>query len=219
MFLSVSKRFQDSRNDETIGIPAVLDGLTIVSCYDRRSRLLVHFITNLSVLAEFMIEDNVNRGEGVSKEAYLLKCLFSCGLIEVVQSATFGVTNNAEKNRILTDRQSTFALAHPNVPVLDRSTILGIPGANGHKNNKEYREANTPAWYIGNSEVKHVSKRQVMKIVGGRKEDLFQFLEELMQRFKNQVSNEPVEETSPLVGRGRNKTSHLVIYGFYNPHA
>jgi hypothetical protein len=107
---------------------------------------------------------------------------------------------------------------------LERLTILGIPSyatqALGSKNNREYREANTPAWYVGNSEVKLSSKRQVHAIVGGGQTTLQRFLEVLKQRFANQGSNEPVEDTI-LVGiamGSRIKTPYTVVYGFYNPH-
>jgi hypothetical protein len=216
--LSVCKRFQDSRSDETIEIPAELDGLTIAS--HRRNELLVHFITNFSVLADFMIKDNVNRGEH-SKESFLLKCLLAQGMIEVVYSATFGINDTQEKGRLLRDPRSTIALSHPSVDRLERLTILGMPSyatsALGRRNNEEYREANTPVFFVDDSPEKLKSKRQVHAIVGGSMNTIFQFLEVLKQRFANQGSNEPVEDTK-TVGRGRNKTSYTVVYGFYNPH-
>jgi hypothetical protein len=219
LVLCVCKRFQDSRHDVTIELPVELDGLTIASRWS--NGFFVHFITNFSVLSNFMVKDNVNRG-GISKEAFLLKCVLQQGMIEVVHSATFGISDTQEKGRLLRDPRSTIALAHPSVDRLERTTILGIPSYAtvplGSRNNLEYREANTPAWYVGNSEAQLSSKKKVHSIVGGRNQTLFRFLEALKQRFANQGSNEPVEDTI-FVGRANTiKTPYTVVYGFYNPH-
>lgn len=219
MFLAVCKRFQENLHYPTnpnFAIPEDLAELTIVSLWV--NGYLAHFVTNFSVLANFMIDTNkVNLGER-SKEAYLREKMLALGIIELVNSVTFGITNVAEMSRLLRDPLSTLVFAHPDGDSLDRHTILSIPFfktvALGRKNNEEYREAHTPAFFVDDSPEKLSSKNKVHSIVGGRYGNLLRLLGGLEQRFVDQGSNEPVQE----IIKGRNNTYRAVICGFYNPY-
>jgi hypothetical protein len=221
LFLAVCKRFQENLHYPTnpnFAIPEDLAELTIVSLWV--NGFLAHFVTNYSVLANFMIDANKVKGSLVkkSKEAYLREKMLQLGMIELVDSVTYGITNVAELSRLLKDPLSTLVFAHPGCDSLDRNTILSIPfyktAALGSKNNVEYREAHTPAFFVDDSPEKLSSKRQVHAIVGGRTENFMRLLGGLEQRFVDQGSNEPVQE----IIKGRNNTYRAVICGFYNPY-
>ncbi len=217
--LSVCKLFHDhlhDPNNPNFAIPRDLANLLIVSLWV--DGYLVHFITNFPVLAKFMVEDTVNCGDH-SKEAWLLGRVLEQGMIELIFSDPFGIAGSIARSRVLKRSDTIIALTHPDVDHFDRTTILSIPmyasATLGGKNNKEYREALTPSFFVGSSEVKLSKFREVQKIVGGRAEHINRFLVELKQRFVNQGSNEPVEGAF----HRSNNTYHTVICGFSNPRA
>mmetsp|Transcript_18837 Transcript_18837/g.32126 ORF Transcript_18837/g.32126 Transcript_18837/m.32126 type:complete len:115 (+) Transcript_18837:909-1253(+) len=92
--------------------------------------------------------------------------------------------------------ESIIAVAHPDVRSLERSVILDVPfysnGA-GSANNKNYKKANSPVFYIDNVPFK--SANAVVRKVRVTKATVLSVCAALRERFFRQESNEPVEST------------------------
>jgi hypothetical protein len=119
------------------------------------------------------------------------------GMIEHVQSDSFGVADCITRGEILNSNDSIIAVFHPNVDRLERDVVQSIPFygsvSAGSANNRAYKLANTPGLYIDN--IRYDSGRKIRQFFGGNNRDFLEFVRGLKQRFREQGSNQPVAGT------------------------
>jgi hypothetical protein len=101
------------------------------------------------------------------------------------------------RGEILNNNDSIIAVFHPNVDRLEKEVVQSIPFygsfSAGSANNRAYKLANTPGLYIDN--IRYDSANKIYQIIGGRRQVVQEFVIGLKQRFKEQVSNQPVAGT------------------------
>jgi len=148
-------------------------------------------------MGAYMYTRKAIRKSGLTAAALLLTRTTTRGMLEHRRSDSFDVTNNVRKSEILNDSNSIIALAHPNVDHLERNVVQSIPGYDcataGGANNRAYKLANTPGFYIDN--IRYNSARQVRPIIGKDSQVVLAFLNDLKQQFRELESSQPVGGT------------------------
>jgi len=93
----------------------------------------------------------------------LMKRITRLGMIEHVESDSFGVAENTTRGEILNSNDSRIAVFHPDVDRLERDVVQSIPFygsvSAGSANNRAYKLANTPGLYIDN--IRYDSGRKI----------------------------------------------------------
>eukprot|EP00985_Skeletonema_marinoi_P001705 scaffold686_cov245-Skeletonema_marinoi.AAC.16 len=182
------------RLDPTIVIPDELHGVWIDSRW--WNGYFVHFVTGWPTAAVFILSETAINGIH-SAGCKLLSYVTQLGMLHHTVSEAFGVASNQALNAILMNVTSIIAVAHPDVRQLERSVILDVPSYNGtaagSANNKNYKNANTPVFYIDNVPFKSASAVQGKVRVS--RTTVQSVCAALRERFFRQESNEPVEST------------------------
>jgi len=186
------------RLDPTIVIPDELHGVWIDSRW--WNGYFVHFVRGWPTAAVFILSETALNGIQ-SAGCKLLMYITQLGMFQPKVSEAFGVASTKVQNAILMNVRSIIAVAHPDVRQLERSVILAVPSysdtAAGIANNKNYKKANTPVFYIDNVPFK--SATAVLRKVKGDRTTVFSVCAALRERFFRQESNEPVESTFKTV--------------------
>ena len=160
-----------------------------------RSRMIgehfVHEIRNIAALARALLSDHVVQNHDISHSSLvsvLVTNIINLGGVIATSSETFGVTNNHEINRIYMNPDSVIAIFVPNLHQLDDVAAIRAlrVQTSSSRNNLNYRIANTPAFYIGNSG--RLSARGVWRIVGGNGQ-------RLCREMRASFTGAPVERT------------------------
>ena len=193
--MGLCKKFEDGR----VPVELLEAGVQIFSQYWQG--LLVHFITGWPRVATYLLSaEAVANHEGSGTAAsMLLNYVIARGMIHVQASDGYGIASTQETGRVLNSMSSRIAVAHPNVSTLPltRQMIMAIPyqtGAAGRLNNDNYKNANTPIFYVGNTPcrsanavyelLRPMDKTTVQSVCGA-----------LRARFFQQESNDPIEST------------------------
>jgi len=186
-----------SRDNPRITIPAELNGVSVQ--VQRIGNRLVFLVRGFSIMGAYMFTREVIRKSLLTPAALLLRRTTTGGMIEHDWSDSFDVTNTVRKGEILNNNNSIIALTHPNVDRLERNVIQNVPGYGcasataGGANNRAYKLANTPGFYIDN--IRYNSLRQVRPIIGGNNTAVRTFLNDLKEQFRELRSSQPVEGT------------------------
>ena len=189
-------KFEQHRLDPSLAIPEQLRGrVRIVSRF--WNGYLVHFVTGWPIVAEFLLPASMYEDRANSVGNILLEYILRLGMIQVTASDGFAVASTQAFGRILMSVTSTIAVAHPDVNVLTRDVIMGMPYYNsraaGRANDETYKKANIPAFYIDN--VKYKSVNKAYEVLRGHKSRVQNALAALKAQFFEQESNEPVQTT------------------------
>jgi len=156
----------------------------------------VHFVKGWPTAAVFILSETALNGM-LSAGSRLLTYVTQLGMFQPKVSEAFGVASTQVQNAILMNVRSIIAVAHPDVRQLERSVILDVPSYNGtaagSANNKNYKKANTPVFYIDNVPFK--SANAVVRKATGDRNTVLSVCAALRERFFRQESNEPVEST------------------------
>jgi|SaaInl74LU_5_DNA_1037368.scaffolds.fasta_scaffold11163_3 hypothetical protein len=189
--LGLCKRFADGR----IPVELLGTGVEIISRWWQG--YFVHFITGFPRVATHLLSAAAIANSVRTGGAMLLDFVTQLGMHQVKASDGFGIVNHQTLSRILNDMTSCIALAHQDVPNLRRETILAIPfygtKAAGALNNKNYKKANMPIFYVGNTPCR--SANAVVRLVGGDTGTVQRVCRALRERFFQQESNEPIQST------------------------
>ena len=161
----------------------------------------VHFFTGWPRVATYLLTAavvaNSQGSDHASAGAVLLSDVLHLGMIQVKVSDGFGIANNIQLGRVLNSMRSIIAVAHPAVRDLVRETIMSIPTyssrAAGNANNKNYKEANIPIFYVGNTPC--TGANAVAREVRMNKQIVCRVCRALKERFFQQESNEPIQST------------------------
>jgi hypothetical protein len=184
-----------SQDNPRIILPDGLNGVSVrVQRIDTR---LVFFVRGFSNIGRHILSNETIRNCLASVGAILMLRITQCGMIEHVQSDSFGVAENSTRGEILNSNDSIIAVFHPNVDRLERDVVHSIPFygsySAGSANNRAYKLAITPGLYIDN--IRYNSANKIYQIIGGDKTNVCKFVSGLKQRFKEQGSNQPVAGT------------------------
>jgi hypothetical protein len=184
-----------SQDNPRIILPDRLNGVSVrVQRIDTR---LVFFIRGFSNIGRHLLSNETIRNSSNSVGSILMNYITQKGMIEHVESDSFGVAENTTRGEILNSNDSIIAVFHPNVDRLEKEVVQSIPfygsASVGSVNNREYKLANIPGLYIDN--IRYNSANKIHQIIGGDKRDCQKFVSGLKQRFKEQGSNQPVAGT------------------------
>ena len=168
-------------------IPETLRGVRIMS-YELDG-VFVHRIIGFDILARTIVTVALTNAH--SHGAYLMKYLRSYGVIQHLTSAAFGVSN-ALANLAYRSITSGIVLFHYDIRTLIDSVAIRalrrLTGGGQH-NDRDYRRANQPGYFIGVSNTK-LSQSEAKRILGGG----IRALSALMRRYI-EGNRDPVDET------------------------
>ncbi len=195
LFMSACAMIIKSRDNPQIILPDGLNGVSVrVQRIDTR---LVFFVRGFSNIGRHLLSNETIHNCLNSVGAILMDRITHVGMIEHVQSDSFGVADCITRGEILNSNDSIIAVFHPNVDRLERDVVHSIPFYGSHSagsaNNRAYKLANIPGLYIDN--IRYNSTRKIHQIIGGRTTNVCEFVSGLKQRFKEQGSNQPVAGT------------------------
>lgn len=172
-----------------VEIPEALRGVRIVSYW--LDGVFVHSIIGFEILARTVV--TVALTDTHSYGSYLMFHLRRYGVIQHLRSAAFGVSN-ALANLAYTSITSVIVLFHPNIRTfIDSVAIRALRNRPGLVNNdRDYRAANKPGYFIGVSNTK-LSQNGAVRILGGDTRVTKGALRALMTRYI-EGGREPVDE-------------------------
>lgn len=170
-------------------IPEALRGVRIVSYW--LDGVFVHSIIGFDILARTVV--TVALTDAHSHGSYLMRELRYYGVIQHLRSAAFGVST-ALANLAYTSITSAIVLFHPNIRTfIDSVAIRALRVRRGMENNdRDYRAANKPGYFIGVSNTK-LSQKGASRILGGKGAVTKGALRALMTRYI-EGGRDPVDE-------------------------
>eukprot|EP00985_Skeletonema_marinoi_P024801 scaffold17585_cov72-Skeletonema_marinoi.AAC.2 len=169
-------------------IPETLRGVRIMS-YELDG-VFVHRIIGFDILARTIVTVALTNAH--SHGAYLMEQLRRYGVIQHLTSAAFGVSY-ALANLAFTSITSAIVLYHPEIRTFIDSVAIRALWRRGMENNdRDYRAANQPGYFIGVSNTK-LSQRGAIRILGGATSPTSRALRALMTQYI-EGGRDPVDE-------------------------